>query len=393
MKRLVIRLVNVLDHLLPKREKVVLRGYPDVEDQCLAVLIALARRGYRGRVIWLMREEPAAVRRLAERHGFHGLALEGCRASHPRAVWHFLTARWVFFTHGTYSQGDWGNYEPPRSKTVVNLWHGMPIKTIWRLLPRPVEPPRAHVLLATSERFRRILMDASGMDADRVWVCGLPRNDLLQGGSPPAEEAIRELVGGDRWFLYLPTYRKSREGFLTEDGSEQESILAMSAQEMARLDEWLGQTGIALVVKAHPMSVHAVGEPCRRITNRIVAITDAWLADRQATLYGMAASSAALITDLSSIAVDYLLLDKPVFIYFPDLQEYLRTRGTVFENLEENLPGAIWGNVADLVEQMDQVVRRGADPWAARRGQLRADWHAVAAGAATDRLLDRLGIG
>lgn len=390
MKSALLWLLNAIDHIIYKQEKIVLRGYPDLEDQCLSVLMALARRGYSGRVIWLMRTERPRIVGYAKRYGLEALRLKGCRTSSIEALFHFVTARYVFFTHGTYSQGDWGNYSPPRHKTVVNMWHGMPIKAIWRLLPQAVEPPRADVLLATSERFQRVLVNASGMDKSRIWISGLPRNDLLQQRNSHSEDAIGKLVGERRWFLYLPTYRKSKRGNTTEDGREHDSVLSMSEKDAAILDQWLKESGEKLVVKAHPMSVHS-SLCCEWKTENIVVISENWLMENQLTLYALTAYSSGLITDISSIAVDYLLLGKPVFIYFPDQQAYEQGRGTVFDSLEDNLPGEICVDVESLLVQMDSFLK-GDDLSSGRRNRLLSEWHSVPAGEAGDRLLDALNV-
>jgi CDP-glycerol glycerophosphotransferase (TagB/SpsB family) len=266
------------------------------------------------------------------------------------------------------------------------MWHGMPIKSIWRFLPESIEPPRADLLLATSPRFQQIMMQASGMAESSVRVLGLPRNDLLHYKSPHAEHAIHELVGDHRWLLYLPTYRKSKEGYVAEDGCEHDSVLSMSEAEAGMLDAWLQENGIKLIVKAHPMSVHA--DHCvEQKTAHILVISEPWLVQHQLTLYILAGYSSGLITDLSSIAVDYLLLENPVFIYFPDQAEYVRSRGTVFDDLAENLPGEICPDVASLVAQMSSY-HEGQDPGQGRRARLLAEWHSFTAGSAADRLLD-----
>lgn len=386
LKRLLIWLVNLVDHITPKRNKIVLRGIPDIEDQCLAVLMALARRRYGGEIILLVRAELAEPELLLARYGLGKIRLKLCRTPGLAAIFHFVTARHVFFTHGCYSQGDWGNYRPPAHKTVVNMWHGMPIKTIWRLLPTPLEAPQANLLLATSPLFQKIMIEASGMEPDSVRVLGLPRNDLLHHRSPEAEGAIRELAGEFPWILYLPTYRKSTEGFITEDGVEHDSVLAMSGPEIRALDEWLEKNRRRLIVKAHPMSIHA-GLFLERKTTNITVISERWLVEHQLTLYILAGLSSGLITDISSIAVDYLLLGNPVFIYFPDRAEYVEGRGTTFDRLEENLPGGICSNTALLIDEMDACLR-GDDRGRDDRDRLLAEWHTHTAGSAAERLLD-----
>jgi CDP-glycerol glycerophosphotransferase (TagB/SpsB family) len=47
----------------------------------------------------------------------------------------------------------------------------------------------------------------------------------------------------------------------------------------------------------------------------------------------------ALISDYSSAAVDYLVLDRPIAFTLDDVEEYNNSRGFVFDNIREWLPG------------------------------------------------------
>ena len=47
----------------------------------------------------------------------------------------------------------------------------------------------------------------------------------------------------------------------------------------------------------------------------------------------------ALISDYSSVAVDYMLLDKPIAYLLEDFEQYKKVRGFVFEDPLEYMPG------------------------------------------------------
>ena len=64
-----------------------------------------------------------------------------------------------------------------------------------------------------------------------------------------------------------------------------------------------------------------------------------------------------LVTDYSSIWIDYLLLDRPI-IYIPyDLEEYLRTKG-LFLEFEKNTPGFKANNYKEFVSQIETYLRK-----------------------------------
>ncbi len=390
MIKLVAWVIHILDVILPKRNAVVLRGYPDLEDQCISLLIALSRIQYQGKVTWILTGLDIDLSRVIEKYGLENLKLETLKHSGLRAILEYLFSRYVFFTHGLYTHPFWKNQKPPRSKMVVNLWHGMPFKQLWKPLGDPAAP--AHVLLATSEVFQKILSTLSGMPEETVWVTGLPRNDMLFYKDAVAKTAISDLVDGLEWFLYLPTYRQSRENPVGRrlDGVELNSVLNMSKEDALELDAWLSSVGKKIVVKAHPSSIHSRVNNSFELKN-IVIIPEAWLCENLITLYELAGYSQGLITDVSSILVDYLLLDRPIFIYFPDRDVYERSRGFVFESLDENLPGMSSANIHGLISHMDRFVK-GDDTGKECRQRLRGKFHADLTPTSASRLLERLGI-
>ena len=65
-------------------------------------------------------------------------------------------------------------------------------------------------------------------------------------------------------------------------------------------------------------------------------------------LYELIGISDALISDYSSVAVDYLLLDRPLGYVLADYEIYREKRGFVFEDPLEYMPGEKIYNACDL---------------------------------------------
>jgi CDP-glycerol glycerophosphotransferase (TagB/SpsB family) len=65
-----------------------------------------------------------------------------------------------------------------------------------------------------------------------------------------------------------------------------------------------------------------------------------------------------LITDYSSIATDYMLMDRPVIYVMPDYDDYLYSFG-LLEDMRSNLPGLESKNMPDL---KNHIVRSLKDP-------------------------------
>ena len=172
-----------------------------------------------------------------------------------RGIWAYFRANCVFYTHGALF-----NYAAPKRKLVVNLWHGMPIKKIWRGVPGS-ELPLSTYLISTSAFFSDVLVQASGFNPDRLLATGLPRNDFLTAARPASIEHVARLRGGaDRLIFFMSTYRNSVRGYMTKDGIETNTVLGLSEADARQLHSWLKKNRCKLLVKPHPMSINA-GKP------------------------------------------------------------------------------------------------------------------------------------
>lgn len=118
------RLVWLANHVVPKRRRqVLLAVFPDYECSGRAIVRALPPdEGWR--VVWLLSEDRPPPDQTA------GISVIRCRRRSLRSIWHFLRSRYVFSTHFPF-----GGLPSPRGQVSVNLWHGMPIKTIALLQP------------------------------------------------------------------------------------------------------------------------------------------------------------------------------------------------------------------------------------------------------------------
>jgi CDP-glycerol glycerophosphotransferase len=137
---------------------------------------------------------------------------------------------------------------------------------------------------------------------ERVFRAGFPRNEVLLReasnhellNSPSIPEAIR-----DRGFLlYAPTYaRQGLEPMWRDSGS------------LALLAEFARRVGLGLVLKPHPFD----GDPPASEAMRLPPTT--LLLSAEADVYPILKYARALVTDVSSMASDFLLCDKPILFF------------------------------------------------------------------------------
>jgi CDP-glycerol glycerophosphotransferase len=367
----VLRLVTwVLLRILPAGRHAVVHGWPDNEANAVEVVRGLVRR-YSGRVYWLL-DDPAPpgpqttelqhprLVRLRKR------SLAALRAS--------LTAEVTFFTHGLVTA-----VTPPDHRLVVNLWHGDGPKSTQRS-----NLVKSTVVVSGAELWAAYKAPLFGVSPDRVLVTGNPRIDQFDD---PARDAVLQRLGldpGRQRVLWLPTYRHARgpRDRSWVDGARLSDSDA--AQELAAaLGEHARSLSIDLVIKPHPLDSDVyTGLGCS-------VVRGADLDEAGVSLYQLLGQCDALISDVSSAWVDYLVLDRPIGFFVPDFADLERRRGLNVPDFAELMPGPRLEHPDQARTFLDQVVsapdalRPSTFPGFERIGAVRCT-------GATDRLLDAL---
>jgi CDP-glycerol glycerophosphotransferase len=195
---------------------------------------------------------------------------------------------------------------------------------------------------------------------------------------------VRELgIDPDRPFvLWMPTFRRSRlhpEEWIDaqpEDDSQKLNAIARSV-----VDE-LAKAGVQTVVKPHPSDVES-----RDVGG--ITVTNEMLIDSGIFLYQLMGVSDGLLTDYSSVWVDYLALDRPIAFLVPDEDTYSDERGFDPPDALDWLPGPRILTTDD-VKSFAQDVQSGGMRSAARRKEVIEHLEIITARPVADRILDVL---
>jgi hypothetical protein len=294
--------LRTLSRVVPQSRSVVVTAYPETEGNGIETARALVDR-YAGRVVWLRDGGPVPepVRVLADR----GLVLVP-KAS-LRGLWAYLRAEAVLFTHGLY-----GSPRPVRRKPVVNLWHGDGPKGI-----APAKDAGGLIestwFVGSTSMFSRLQAATFDVPDEHVLLTGNPRTDQLW--RPVSLDALERLGITGGFVVWMPTFRQARAvGAMRTKGGP----VVEDRAGLAELAAGLRARGLQLVVKPHPMDAD------RRTWEGAVTVDEAALADAGVTLYELLGASAGLVTDYSSVWVDYLLTDQPIAFLVPDRATYDR---------------------------------------------------------------------
>jgi hypothetical protein len=298
-------MLGVLSRVVPQSKSVVVTASPETEGNGVEVARALVHR-YDGRVVWLRDAGPVPeeVRTLADQ----GLALVP-KAS-PAGLWAYLRAEAILFTHGLY-----GSPRPQARKPIVNLWHGDG--------PKDITPGKgvgamisSTYLVGSTPLFSEMQARAFDVPADRVLVTGNPRTDQLW--TPPELDRLARLGITSDFVVWMPTFRRARAVGAVRVHGDGPAVTDDGHEELTALLEGLHERGLQLVVKPHPMDAD------RRRWEGVVTLEEHDLVEAGVSLYALLGASSGLVTDYSSVWVDYLLLDRPLAFLVPDRTSYDR---------------------------------------------------------------------
>ena len=333
---------SLISRLIPRSKKIlVFTSFPDYTDNAYAMYKYLTwKREGKYRCIWLYSDRDSA-KRFPHVEGYYKYS--------AKAFYYYARARYVFCTHGIY---DFLKFR--RRGKIVNLWHGMPLKTIGCMDPTTggTNPSKADYLISTSSLFREIMYRSfEDVPIENVLLTGQPRNDLMF-----QETDFFRNRGIDRHSyrsigIWLPTYRRSIIGDIRKDGVfNGDGISFLTMDGLRRLNEHLHENSSLLIIKLHPMD--ALQEINFSSFSNLIIIKPQEFTEQ---LYPLLGACDYLLTDYSSVWVDYSILKRPIGFVMNDFDEYSSSRGFTIENLGEKLPGVI-------IDTYDKLIRFISSP-------------------------------
>lgn len=366
-------MLGPLVHHLPVRRHAVVYGWPDDEGNAVETVRALGRR-YPGTVYWLLADVAYRGPYYATQELADSARLVRVRKGSLRAHVLALTAETTFYTHGLFNA-----VTPADNRLVVNLWHGDGPK-----LAKDTHLFRSTVVVAGTALWGAQRTVRFGLPRENVAVVGNPRVDQLTA-APRAEVLSRLGLDPDRrTILWLPTFRTGaaadgRTWFDTDTLSGHAGV----GDLVDALSGAAGEHSIQLLVKPHPLD----NDTYAALDVEVLAHDR--LREAGVPLYALLGAADAIISDVSSVWVDYLTLDRPIGFYLPDLEALEAGRGFNVTDVASLLPGPRIETADDAVRFVGDVASRPHElrpssfPGWARIGVVTGE-HAA------DRLLDWL---
>ena len=329
MKKLFELFIVVLDFIIPKNEKIIVFGGNE-------------RRGINGNVAAVIKAWPSSRKTKAFKAyviSIHNEKFPDIEVIDPRSIKGISILLKAYTAVCSHISGDlyWHSLYNRKKRRIINLWHGAPLKKIvpWRSWGKTT------ALIAASKMERLSLSACIELPLESIFVTGFPRTDrLISAPKKLKQEALRSLNlkdSGQKWILYVPTYRVNNkmEGYLHRRRD-------FSFKELRKL---LEKHNAYLLVRSHindPLSDFPKDE-------RIILAPFNKLSEIE-PLYALADM---LITNYSSSIFEYVVLNRPITGFAPDLDEYNKSPGLLYD-YGSIFPGPVatdWEGLGKLIEE------------------------------------------
>lgn len=276
-------------------------------------------------------------------------------------------AKYIFFTDA------YGFARNCRKDQVrVQLWHGCGFKTRVNFVRCE---KRYEYTTVISDLYADIHEDIYGLRKDQVLVTGYAKEDWLFHPKRTDLERLR-LPEADQYIFWLPTFRSTERKLAQLNEFELESETGLPIVNTCEKLEWLNailqEKNIVLLVKLHPFQVREAVY-CKDCCN-IILLENEDLFRHDIPINRLLGWADALISDYSSAAVDYMLLDRPMAFMLEDVEEYEQSRGFVFDRVRDWLPGKEIFTFEDVCTFVEEVAGH-CDVAVEKRRRLRRVMH------------------
>ena len=207
---------------------------------------------------------------------------------------------------------------------LIDFWHGIPIKSILNYDSRLTNRFRTFASGTTyrvsSSRFVTILLSSAFGNSPFTYLeTGSVRADrLLSDQGLVFHNILPSIPVGLKIALFMPTYRK---GY----GQRNDGNDYFDTKTLSEMSSTLLKYGYFLVVKPHPFEEEMwIKKYSNVITSKVLNTFNYISCD-------ILSSTDLLITDYSSVLIDFLLLRRPFIILNTDYKSYEENRGFIFD--------------------------------------------------------------
>ena len=178
-----------------------------------------------------------------------------------------------------------------------------------------------------SEETRKIYAEAFRTDMNKIKVLGMPRIDYLLGKNNEIDRNIEKLyqdypeLKKKKNIVYVPTFRKGKK------------------IDIDKIIHAIDREKYNLIIRLHPLDKTEIDEK--------------YLVDKKYSTSDLIKASDYVITDYSAVALEAAAIDKILFFYLFDLNEYEIERGLNI-NLQKEMGSSTKNNIEEIIEIIEK---------------------------------------
>lgn len=354
---------------LRTKKRIVFCSSPDYSDNSRVLFDYLKNRQNNYEIIWLVddlsnyisnKDSIKFIRKLGKYNKYLTF----------KSLYYIYSSEIVFYTHGFNMIVKKSDGNP----MMINLWHGCGYKD--NNVKGGIQTYQFDYILVPGPLFLGSKSRFFNCPIEKVLDIGYPRYDLFKTNSERANKFINNLIREksiEKIIIWMPTFRESEQNLADNNiFSGFDLPILSSIEDMKKFNDYCKSFKTLIIIKQHKNQL--VYKAKNIIFSNIIFLDNNGLEQRNIQLYELLPLTDALITDYSSVGIDYLLLDKPIGFTLDDYEEYKRTRGFIFENPKEYMPGYYILNLNNLYLFVENLCK-GVDTYKEERTRVRKIAH------------------
>lgn len=343
--RIVIRQITLLiSYLIPiDKRLLVFVSYPDFGDNSYALFRYIIKNNiYKHyKFCWLVGDYSCKIELLNKVRSWgiceEDIDLKITKRKSLKGIFYCYRAKNIFNTVGIFV-----DIVFRQKNKRINMWHGMPIKKIFS------DVPNGDITIATSFYFKPLMADGLKIPENNVMVIGQPRNDLLFHGDEVNDDINGRISDYHSIGIWMPTFRRSTIDQQYNDGEySMDKIAFVPIEDLKHLDDFLKSINTLLIIKFHPMDV-LQKRKYAQYSNIIILKNETF---KQNELYPLLGKCDFLISDYSSVVIDFEILGRPIGITTNDIAKYKSSRGLNMDTI----PGFVIEDYDSLINFINEA--------------------------------------
>lgn len=384
------RYFNHYKKVLPIQDNlIVLESQGDLSDNAWALYEYMKNNGYleKYHVIWLVDNLVEARRNHWPNTEFLEKNIEG----KPNAHWAkaLATCKWFIYDHC----GMIAPFVKRPEQQVIYLSHGCGYKASKGGDPTS-NPTRDDMVTVTGPLAADYMSEFWSEPIEKMNITGYPRLDYFFKDNDGVAKKIN-----DRWHFdtykkviyWMPTFRQSVAKQISEDYINNQTGLPIFETEdsLKHFSDYLKKHDLLMVFKLHHLQASL--PVFKKHFDNILIVHDEDLRDMGIQLYQFIPFADVMISDYSSITVDYLLLDRPMIFTLDDYEQYEKSRGLYPKNAIDYMKGYHVYSQEELQNSLTEIIS-GVDKYKSERHNIMSEYHTYVDGNSSARVLKLIGV-